>query len=172
MLITERGAGAVFAASIAFTTACVKNTVPRRLVADDRVEILRRQIEEIAAHDRGHAGIVDEAVDPAEAAPRTASTVACMAGKIGEIGLADRSPCAPSAASSSSTRRSLIGSPIPVIAMIETVFGQRLGDAEPDAAAAAGDDGDGASCLSCRQILPRRCDRRRAAPAPRPSAPD
>ena len=65
MLMIERGS----------RTSCRKHRLDHRLReedraaqvgGDDRVEILRRQIKEIAAHHRADAGIVDEAVDAAE----------------------------------------------------------------------------------------------------------
>ncbi len=63
MLTIERVACPAPLASIALTTACVKNTVHPEIGVEHRVEILRLHLDEVAADNRTDAGIVHQAVD-------------------------------------------------------------------------------------------------------------
>ena len=57
-------------ASIALATAWVRNSGAAQVDAETRSKFSGCEVEQIAAHRRADAGIVDEAVDPAEARER------------------------------------------------------------------------------------------------------
>ena len=82
--MTVRGPSAG-APSIAFTTACVKNIVPRRLVATHRVEILGREIDRKSPRttEPMPALLTRQSMRPNRA--MTASTAVAWPADVGEI---------------------------------------------------------------------------------------
>ncbi|MCY1305041.1 hypothetical protein D9M70_548210 [compost metagenome] len=109
---------------------------------DDRVEILRQQVEKVTPDDRGDAGIVDEAADRAELGANALNGGA-MPADIGKIGLDVDGPAAVARKFGKRLVRGSVWSAETGDGDVETVARKRAGNAEPDAAAAAGDDGDG-----------------------------